>query len=45
MISRIFGRGADALAQYVAGIARLPQLTPLGKLFLRLSGRPHRREP
>ena len=28
-----FGRGDDALARYVAGMARLPQLTPLGSTF------------
>jgi CubicO group peptidase (beta-lactamase class C family) len=27
------GPGDDALARYVAGVARLPQLTPLGKVF------------
>jgi CubicO group peptidase (beta-lactamase class C family) len=27
------GPGDDALARYVAGIARLPQLTPLGEVF------------
>ena len=27
------GSGDDALARYVAGIARLPQLTPLGEVF------------
>ena len=27
------GRGDDALAKYVAGIERLPQLTPLGEVF------------
>ena len=27
------GPGDDALARYVAGIARLPQLTPPGKVF------------
>ena len=27
------GSGDDALAKYVAGIARLPQLTPLGEVF------------
>ncbi|MGH3916869.1 MAG: serine hydrolase domain-containing protein, partial [Pseudonocardiaceae bacterium] len=27
------GRGDDALAEYVAGMAQLPQLTPLGKVF------------
>jgi len=28
-----FGRGDDALARYVAGMARLPQLTPVGATF------------
>lgn len=28
-----FGRGDDALAKYVAGIARIPHLTPLGEVF------------
>jgi CubicO group peptidase (beta-lactamase class C family) len=28
-----YGRGDDALARYVAGIARIPQLTPLGEVF------------
>jgi CubicO group peptidase (beta-lactamase class C family) len=28
-----FGRGADALTRYVAGMAELPQLTPLGQVF------------
>ena len=28
-----FGRGADALTRYVAGMAVLPQLTPLGQVF------------
>jgi CubicO group peptidase (beta-lactamase class C family) len=28
-----FGRGADALAKYVAGMAALPQLTPPGRVF------------
>jgi CubicO group peptidase (beta-lactamase class C family) len=28
-----FGRGDDALAKYVAGMRKLPQLTPLGKIF------------
>ena len=28
-----FGRGADALSRYVAGMAVLPQLTPLGQVF------------
>ena len=28
-----FGAGDDALARYVAGMARLPQLTPLGTTF------------
>ncbi|TDW14049.1 serine hydrolase domain-containing protein [Kribbella kalugense] len=28
-----FGDGEDALAQYVAGLAKVPQLTPLGKVF------------
>jgi CubicO group peptidase (beta-lactamase class C family) len=28
-----FGRGDDALAKYVAGMVRLPQLTPPGKQF------------
>jgi CubicO group peptidase (beta-lactamase class C family) len=28
-----FGRGDDALARYVAGIARIPQLTTLGEVF------------
>src|SRR5262249_20274256 len=28
-----FGRGADAIGRYVAGMARLPQLTPLGQVF------------
>ena len=28
-----FGRGADALSRYVAGMAELPQLTPLGQVF------------
>ena len=28
-----FGRGDDALARYVEGIARIPQLTPLGEVF------------
>jgi CubicO group peptidase (beta-lactamase class C family) len=28
-----FGRGADALDRYVAGMAELPQLTPLGQVF------------
>jgi CubicO group peptidase (beta-lactamase class C family) len=27
------GRGDDALARYVSGIAQLPQLTPLGEVF------------
>jgi CubicO group peptidase (beta-lactamase class C family) len=30
---RDFGRGADALSRYVAGMAELPQLTPLGQVF------------
>lgn len=29
-----FGRGADALTKYVAGMARLPQLTPPGTQFV-----------
>jgi CubicO group peptidase (beta-lactamase class C family) len=28
-----FGRGADALSRYVAGMAVLPQLTPLGQVY------------
>jgi CubicO group peptidase (beta-lactamase class C family) len=28
-----FGDGEDALTQYVAGLAKVPQLTPLGKVF------------
>src|SRR5438105_4985986 len=28
-----FGRGADALSRYVAGMTVLPQLTPLGQVF------------
>src|SRR4029434_9830143 len=28
-----FGRGADAIARYVAGMAELPQLTPPGEVF------------
>ncbi|WP_206686111.1 serine hydrolase domain-containing protein [Kribbella qitaiheensis] len=28
-----FGDGDDALARYVAGVQKLPQLTPLGKVF------------
>src|SRR5215213_12039189 len=28
-----FGRGADALTRYVANMASLPQLTPLGQVF------------
>ena len=28
-----FGRGADAIARYVAGMADLPQLTPPGEVF------------
>ncbi len=28
-----FGRGDDALCRYVAGMAELPQLTPLGQVF------------
>ncbi|TDU82223.1 CubicO group peptidase (beta-lactamase class C family) [Kribbella voronezhensis] len=28
-----FGDGDDALARYVGGVAELPQLTPLGKVF------------
>jgi CubicO group peptidase (beta-lactamase class C family) len=28
-----FGRGADALRSYVAGMAAVPQLTPLGQVF------------
>jgi CubicO group peptidase (beta-lactamase class C family) len=28
-----FGRGADAIARYVAGMAVLPQLTPLGQVY------------
>lgn len=27
------GRGADAISRYVAGMAQLPQLTPLGQVF------------
>jgi len=30
---RDFGRGADAVARYVAGMAELPQLTPPGEVF------------
>src|SRR5829696_1836624 len=30
---RDFGRGADALERYVAGMAELPQLTPVGQVF------------
>jgi CubicO group peptidase (beta-lactamase class C family) len=29
----VTGSGGDALAKYVAGISRLPQLTPLGEVF------------
>jgi CubicO group peptidase (beta-lactamase class C family) len=28
-----FGRGADAISRYVAGMVELPQLTPLGQVF------------
>lgn len=28
-----YGRGANALADYVAGVARIPQLTPVGTTF------------
>jgi CubicO group peptidase (beta-lactamase class C family) len=28
-----FGRGADALAKYTAGLEQLPQMTPLGEVF------------
>ena len=28
-----FGRGADAITRYVAGMAELPQLTPPGEVF------------
>ena len=28
-----FGGGADAIARYVAGMAKVPQLTPLGEVF------------
>lgn len=28
-----FGRGADAIGRYVAGMVELPQLTPLGQVF------------